>query len=118
MFDLVHIAFAIFQNREYLDALGLQQLLWEYLESIDHPAMKLLEENFTNCVGEDIELANRSLGHAVNSKKGQADIEHLNSSYVWLGVMMRHKEASRLSLLDARSLRGWETGKRLKYRLL
>ena len=69
MFNLVHIAYAIFQNTEYLDAMAMQQLLWQYLEAHQHPAMKNLQENFTNHVGEDIELRNASLGHAVRSKK-------------------------------------------------
>ena len=56
MFNLIHIAFAIFQNTEYLDPMGMQQLLWKYWESIGHPALQNLVINFTNQVGEDINL--------------------------------------------------------------
>ena len=80
----MHIAFAILGSREYLDALGLQQLLWKYLEEKVHPVMQLLRDCFANFVGEDIELANRALGHAVRSKRGQGDLDFLQTAYLRL----------------------------------
>ena len=116
-FPIIHIAFAIFKNHEYLDAIGLQRLLWKYHESIGHPFANVLRQTFPNLIGEDIELANRALSHSVRSKRGQADLAHLDNSYRWLGCLLRHKETQRLNLVQSRSLKGWETKKRLKYRL-
>lgn len=110
------MAYAIFQNTEYLDAIGMQQLLWKYLEDIGHPAMNSLLLNFTNHVGEDIELCNASLGHAVRSKKGQSDIEHLSHSYRRLGVMFKRKTALSEQVLNVRSLKGWTENKHLRYK--
>ena len=86
----MHIGFVIFDNKEYLDALGLQQLLWLHLEKIGHPAMKNLEINFASHVGEEIEEANRSLGQVVGSKKGQSNPEHLSTAYRRLGLMLQN----------------------------
>jgi len=39
-----------------------------------HPAMEMLRHNFRNFVGEDIELANRALGHSTRSQRGRAEV--------------------------------------------
>ena len=58
--------------------------------------MDILRLCFTNNVGEDIELCNGSLGHAVRSKRGQSDLDHLQNSYLRLGVMLRHKKIAKI----------------------
>ena len=118
IFPVIHICFAIFNNTEYLHAIGMQRLLWKFQESINHPFLAIIRESFPNLVAEDIELANRALAHAVRSKRGQGDFNHLDTAYRWLGSMLRHKETQRLNILQSRSLKGWETKKRLTYRLL
>ena len=116
MFNLIHICYSIFQNTEYLDAMGMQQLLWKYLESINHPGMKSLSLNFTNHIGEDIEMCNNSLGHSVLSKKGQSDVEHLSTSYRKLGVLFKKKSSMQEQVLNVRSLKGWTENKHMTYK--
>ena len=103
--------FCYFNNKEYLHAIGMQRLLWKFQESINHPFLTIPREIFPNLVAEDI-------AHAVRSKRGQGDFAHLDTAYRWLGSMLRHKETQRLNILQSRSLKGWETKKRLTYRLL
>lgn len=115
LFNLLHIVFAIFQNTQYLDAMGLQQLHFLYLEEIKHPVLRLITENFRSFVGEDIELANRALGQSVASVKGRSDVEHLTNAYQQLGVMLHRKTAISEQIAAVRSMKTWTSNKKLRY---
>jgi len=113
LLHMLFIAFAMLQNKYYLDAVGLYLLLLEYQASNGHPHIKLLKTNFSNFVGEDIELANRALSFATKHVRGRSDVETLDRSYRQLGCMLPISALMLLMLTEVRSLRGWGSSKRL-----
>ena len=57
-----------------------------------HPAIRMQEQNFRNFVGEDIELANRSLSQSSQSKRGRAEVGfYMTSFYSYLVSVCREK---------------------------
>ena len=89
-------------------------------------AIRMQEVNFRNFVGEDIELANRSLGQRHNHRKAvrrfhllhlpYCQLDALNRKYRLLGVMMMQQTSLHQEVSEYRSLRGFtDNYKRLDY---
>jgi hypothetical protein len=116
LLHLVYICFAILQSSFYVEAVGYFLILLEYFEQVGHPALPLLRMHVSHFVGEDIELANRSLSQSTKSVKGRSEVDTLDRSYRILGCMLPIAESLRPMILQVRSLTGWSQNKRLLHR--
>ena len=111
---LLYVCFAILKSSYYVEALGFFFLLHEYHLSVGHPCIAMLRANFSNFVGEDVELANRALSHTTAHQSGRADVTSLDRSYCLLGSF-RPITKLRPLILQVRSLGGWSGNKRLQF---
>jgi hypothetical protein len=77
----VLIAFALLGNREYVELILPQLLLFEYHQLTEHPHVQVFTHLLQLLVGEDIELGNRALSHASIRNSRRSEHEQLNKAY-------------------------------------
>jgi hypothetical protein len=77
----VLIAFALLGNREYVELILQQLLLFEYHQLTEHPHVEVFKHLLQLLVGEDIELGNRALSHASIRNSRRSEHEQLNKAY-------------------------------------
>ena len=78
------IVFALLGNREYVEMMLLQLLLFHYHQISEHPHVDVFTNLLQLLVGEDIELGNRALSHASLRNSRRSDLEQLRKAYLLL----------------------------------
>jgi hypothetical protein len=117
LYGLVLICMAIFQDSYYVENMGLFLLILEYQKEHQLPLEHILDQNWANMNGEDIELANRSLSKATKSTSGQSNVEFLHRSARLIGAMREAKSDLVVQLEGFRSLKGFRGKKRMQYKV-
>ena len=67
--------------------MGFQLLYWQYLQSINHPILKLLDKSPQSFVGEDIELSLMLLAYFTSSTNITRKTARVDDAYQSLGLL-------------------------------
>ena len=67
--------------------MGFQLLYWQYLQSINHPVLKLLDKSPQSFVAEDIELSLMLLAYFTSSTNLTRKTARVDDAYQSLGLL-------------------------------
>ena len=67
--------------------MGFQLIYWQYLQSINHPILKLLDKSPQSFVGEDIELSLMLLAYFTSSTNITRKTARVDDAYQSLGLL-------------------------------